>query len=416
MFLEIGTIIFGLGYFAYDHFRHYDEYFTKYGWKELMQAAGIKNKYNQAYAILKYIRKQYGCDCIVSLPAGLSYEQLEEIIPKIETQFGCVSELEWKRFEHCAYLKMATKEYDEMKEFTPIQTAGAYELYCGETYFLEDLKADMREYSHVLTAGSTGSGKSCCIFIILTNLLYWHDDVSLYLAQVSDKKDLAKFAHYKQTKYFAQNLQTTDQLLKYLLQLQAKRNKELNRHCMNNIGEYNKHFPEKKINYCYLVIDEFASLMPGETEKVDPYYTIKKRIIFNLHELLRQARSAGIFLITSLQRPDRANLDPNIKNLLNIKIAFRANNLASSKVLTDDGAAYNLPNREALFMGTCIKTLKTPYIDDAIIKKYLRDKYENNHRYVNIRPEVPVKTSDNKTDKTMNKPIVKKSKGVIKKC
>jgi hypothetical protein len=111
---------------------------------------------------------------------------------------------------------------------------------------------------------------------MITNLLYWYDGVDLYMAMTSDKKDLQKFCHYKQCRYFAQNFQTTDQLIKYLLNLQHERNKELNKYNMNNIGEYNKRFPDKAMKYSYLVIDEFASLMPGESEKVDPYYTISE--------------------------------------------------------------------------------------------------------------------------------------------
>jgi hypothetical protein len=348
---------------------------------------GVRNKQKESLRIYKVIKRKYGYDLIVPLTNGLSYEGLEKLKPVIETGLRAVIEMEWKRWEGCAYLKAATSEYDDKKKYEPVETSGPWELYCGETYFLEKLKADMTELSHILTAGSTGSGKSCCIFIIITNLLYFHDNVDLYLAQVSDKKDLQKFAHYKQTRYFAQNLQTTDQLIKYLLKLQNDRNKELNRYSLNNIGEYNAKFKSKAMNYAYLAIDEFASLMPGDSEKIDPDYTLKKRIIFNLHELMRQARSAGIFVITSLQRPDKSNLDPNIKNLLNIKIAFRANNIASSKVLTDDDSAYNLPNREALFMGSFQKTLKTPFINDSIIKELLKPKYEKNHKYVNIWPE-----------------------------
>jgi S-DNA-T family DNA segregation ATPase FtsK/SpoIIIE len=389
---------------------------VKRKWKQIMKGVGIKNKFEHTYEILKIFQTQYGFDMLISLPLGLSYDKLEKLIPEVETGLGCVSEIEWKRFNNCAYLKAAMQEYDGKKRFKPVKTAGPWEMYFGETYFLEQLKADMREMPHVLYAGSTGTGKTRGIFIAITNLLYWYDDVELYLAQVSDKKDLQKFAHYKQTQYFAQNLQTTDQLLKHLLQEQQRRNKLLNQYDFNNIDEYNKRFKDISLKYIYLVFDEAASLMPGENRDVDPNYSIKKRIIFNLNELQRQARSAGIFIVSSLQRPDKNNLDPNTKNLFNIKVAFRANNIASSKVLTDDDSVYNLPNREALFMGSTQKTLKTPFIDDALIRQLLQDKYEKDHKYVNIFPDEP-EEAENKVlplDKKKQKP--QKSKGVLPKC
>ncbi len=386
-------------------------------WKEVMEGCGIRNKFEQTFEVLKAIEKKYGFDLIVSLPKGLSYEKLEEKIPEIESGLGCVTEMEWKRFKGCAYLKVALDDYDSTKKFQPVHTKGPWELYFGETFFQEMIIADLKEMPHVLVAGATASGKSRCVFIAITNLLHQYDEsqVALYLAQVSDKKDLQKFAHCKQTQYFAKNLQTTDQLLKYLLKQMEERNKKLG--LLNNIYEYNKANPKDTIKTSYLVIDEGARLMPGE-KGIDPDYEIKKRIMANLIHLSQEGRSAGIYIIESLQRPDKANLDPNIKANFNIKIGFRANNTASSKVMADDDSLYNLPNREAIFMGSEFKTLKTPYIDDALIKELLKDKYEDDHKYVNIYPHAPKEeTQENQSqDIPKKKPIHKpKSKGVVKK-
>jgi hypothetical protein len=412
--IEYIALAFGGIYMTADYIKNFETYRVKSKFKNVMKGAGVKNKQEQAFEVIKAIKTKYGFDLIVSLPRGLSYDKLEKLIPEIEAGLGCITEMEWKRFNECAYLKAATDEYDEKKKYEPVPTKGPWEMFFGETYFLEQLKADMREMPHVLYAGSTGTGKTRGIFIAITNLLYWYDEIELYLAQVSDKKDLQKFAHYKQTKYFAQNLQTTDQLLKHLLKEQQRRNKLLNQYDFNNIDEYNKRFKNDPMKYIYLVFDEAASLMPGENKDVDPNYTVKKRIIFNLNELQRQARSAGMFIVSSLQRPDRANLDPNTKNLFNIKVAFRANNIASSKVLTDDDSVYNLPNREALFMGSTQKTLKTPYIDDNIIRQLLHEKYEKDHKYINIFPEEPEESKVVPFDGKKQKP--QKSKGVLPKC
>jgi S-DNA-T family DNA segregation ATPase FtsK/SpoIIIE len=384
-------------------------------WNEIMDGAGIQNKLEKSYKILKTIPKRYGWDIIISLPKGLSYKKLEELLPVIESGIGCVSELEWKRFNNCAHMKMAMEDYDSVKKFKPVKTAGPYELYFGETFFLEQIIANLKEMPHVLVAGATASGKSRCVFIALTNLLYWYDEneVEMYLMQVSDKKDLQKFAQCKQTKYFAKNLQTTDQLLKYMLVEMKERNKRLG--FLNNIYEYNEQHPSETIRTCYVVIDEGARLMPGE-KGIDPEYEIKKRIMANLIHLTQEGRSAGIYIIESLQRPDKANLDPNIKANFNIKIGFRANNTASSKVMADDDSLHNLPNREALFMGSEYKTLKTPFIDDILIKSILHDKFEENHKYINIFPEESV-TSENKVLPIEGgKQKSKKSKGVLLKC
>lgn len=404
--LEYAVVGAGSLYFIIDFFTHYstDKVIRKFN--NIMKATGVKNKNESTYKALKAIKKQYGFDLIISLPDALSYKKLEDKLPEIESGLRCIAQIEWKRFDGCAYLKTAMQEYDENKRFSPVETKGQWELFFGETYFLDKLKSDMRNFPHVLIAGSTGTGKSRCLFIALTNLLYQYNNVDLYLAQISDKKDLKKFAYYQQTKYFAQSLQTADQLIKYLLDMQKERNRQLDKYNMNNIDEYNKRFKDNPMNYAYLVIDEYASLMPGETKAVDANFNIKKRMLYNLNELQRQARSAGLFILSSLQRPDKSNLDPNTKNLYNTKVAFRANNIASSKVLVDDGSVFNLPNREALFIESEHRILKTPFIDDKLIKVLLVEKYVENHKYIDVFPKT----------NPQNVLPMKKSKGVVRKC
>jgi S-DNA-T family DNA segregation ATPase FtsK/SpoIIIE len=354
-------------------------------WEQVMLKAGIKNSKDETFIIQKIIaQEKYGKDLEVKLVDGLTYKKLEDAIPVIESNFNCVTELEWKRFDGIGYLKMAEEDFDQKTPFVPVETK-PYELYFGQTFFRENITADMTDMPHVLIEGATGSGKSRCFFIALTNLLYWHEDIDLYLAQTSDKKDLQKFAYVKQCKYFARDLQHTDQLVKYLLDIQKERNQILAKYGLDNIGDYNKKFPSKRMKYIYFCIDEFKSLNPPEEKTIDPQgYVIKSRIMYNLCNLIQESRSAGIFMILCIQRPDKASIPPQIKQYLNILVAFRANNKSTSKVMTDDERAWNLPNREAIFMGSTDKTMKTVFIDNAVIKKYLKNRIEENHEYVNI--------------------------------
>lgn len=412
--LEYAVVAAGGVYMLVDYVLNLDVHMTKDKFERIIKGIGVKNKFEQSYKPIKIIKKKYGYDMIISIPEGLSYKKLEEKLPEIESGLGCITELEWKRFQKCAYMKAAMHDYNYEKKFMPVKTKGPYELYFGETFFFENIIADLREMPHVLIAGATASGKSRCAFIALSNLLYWYDEkeVELYLIQVSDKKDLQKFAHCRQTKYFAKNLQTTDQLLKYQLKEMKERNKKLG--YLNNIYEYNKAHPEDIIRTSYVVIDEGARLMPGE-KGIDPDYEIKKRIMANLIHLSQEGRSAGIYIIESLQRPDKVNLDPNIKANFNIKIGFRANNTASSKVMADDDSLHNLPNREALFMGSEYKTLKTPFIDDNLIKELLQHRYEKDHKYIELFPQKKEPAAEPaQADNVVT--IPKKSKGVLRKC
>lgn len=78
-------------------------------WKLAMQYAGIKNKNEQTFTVLKYIPKDsYGCDAIISIPLGKSYSDLYKLIPMLETTFGAkiISEIA-STSKNCAYIRVA---------------------------------------------------------------------------------------------------------------------------------------------------------------------------------------------------------------------------------------------------------------------------------------------------------------------
>lgn len=398
---------------------HFQEITVKRNWVDTMQrAVGTKDN-KPVYSILKLIKNRYGFDAIISIPKGLSYEKLESLTPEIESGIGCVLDMEWKRYDYCAYAKMAMSDFDEKEEFTPVGLPNT-ELYFGETLFREHVTADMLELPHVLIVGATGSGKSRCFFIVLTNLIAAHDDIDLYGIQVSDKKDLEKFAHVKQCKYFARNLQTADMLMQYLCRLKEERNREINKYKLNNFMDYNEKFPDKKMNAVYIAVDEFEKLMYSADDDIDVEGNkIKKRIIYNFRQLLNESRSAGMYAILCEQRPDRVNMDPNIKMNCNVIVGFRANNKATALTMTDDTRTLKLNNRTALFLGSYDKYMQTLYIDDDIIKKYIGPKVEPNHKYVNIRPaqvenSTPKQHPSDNADKVTDKPKKKKARGDVK--
>jgi S-DNA-T family DNA segregation ATPase FtsK/SpoIIIE len=358
------------------------------------------------------------------MPPNSSYPEFEKLMPKIESWIKCYADSEWLRFKGCIELKIANKDIDNSEPYVPIETKNT-ELYFGQTWFREQIKIDMLDMPHVMIIGATNSGKTRCFFIVLVTLVHNHDHIEIYAIQVSDKKDLEHFAHVKQMKYFARNIQTADQLIKHLLTVKEERNKLLTKYHLNNFTEYNKKFPDNIMKPIYIACDEFEKLMPPENDDIDPEgYKIKKRIIYNFRKLTEESRSAGIYFILCEQRPDRVNMDPNIKQNLNTIVAFRSNNLATAKTMTDDARTYRLDNRTALVLADYDKFIKTPFIDNAVMYKYIKDKIERNHQYINIKPQdnlsttpnTPTVYTDKSTDKVIDMPKQRNnSKGAVPK-
>lgn len=377
-----------------------DEKKIKERWKTAMVYAGIKNKSEeqQTFELLKVIKKQYGYDCLVSIPYGLSYEELEKIKPIIQTNLQCYGiTMEWKVDSGCAYVRLITVPFDEKAPFEPVKV-NPWELYISSTEYYKDIITDLRIHPHVLVSGATGSGKSVLIFMLILNTIVNHtpNDVNIYLSQVSDKKDLRIFDNLPHVKYFANDLEKSAKMLIYLTAEMKKRNELINQYKnVNNLYEYNQRFPKDKLPYIYLFTDEFAFYMPDDLDS-DEEVNYKLACLTCYNRLAKEARSTGIYIITGLQRPDKESMPPIFKSLLCTRVAFPQNNTASSLVVIDDGEAVNLNPREAIvLMGNKREKVKTPYLDMDMIESYLADYANDNSNYINVdHIEVPNRVNE----------------------
>ncbi len=149
-----------------------------------------------------------------------------------------------------------------------------------------------------------------------------------------------------------------------------------------NYHDYNTLHPEDKIPTTYVVFDEMASLgqLQGCTAEVKNQ---KLRILAYIKAIAQYGASLGVFLIMSLQRPTKDNLDPFLKSQASFIVSFRQNNKRSSDVALDDpNMAINLEQREFIYHTNKYSYGMVPLIYDKDIYNIIKDKLEPNHRTI----------------------------------
>ena len=149
-----------------------------------------------------------------------------------------------------------------------------------------------------------------------------------------------------------------------------------------NYHDYNKLHPEDKIPTTYVVFDEMASLgqLQGCTAEVKNQ---KLRILAYIKAIAQYGASLGVFLIMSLQRPTKDNLDPFLKSQASFIVSFRQNNKRSSDVALDDpNMAINLEQREFIYHTNKYSYGMVPLIYDKDIYNIIKDKLEPGHRTI----------------------------------
>lgn len=356
-------------------------------WINIMANKGLYNSEKFTYSLGNIKVTYFGYICDVRIPDGLDFEKLNSSITTIEDNLGCTIVANKPKRSNVAHLELIyTTPHD--KKFEPLNQEGTklppYQLFCGNRYDSEPVIADMVKWPHVLITGGTRSGKSKLTDVILTNLINTCsiDELELYLIQVA-KSDLIIYEDSEFCKGFADNLDKTEFMLNYLVDnVMAVRDRKIRplrkRADGDNYHDYNK-INEDKISTTYVVFDEMSSLF--QTQGCSPTEKSQKiRIIQKIRSIAQYGAALGVFLIMSLQRPTKDNLDPFLKSQSSFIISFRQNNERSSDVALDDPKmALALEQREFIYHTNKYSYGLVPLITAKKVKKEIEYSFVPGH-------------------------------------
>jgi S-DNA-T family DNA segregation ATPase FtsK/SpoIIIE len=254
----------------------------------------------------------------------------------------------------------------------------------GKTISGEVYVDDLAKMPHLLIAGSTGSGKSVGINVILASLLYKLHPTDLKLVLIDPKKiELNMYSKLKHhylavSKDYTENIITTPQnavlALKSLEIEMEKRYERLANATVRNIFDYNKKFNEGRLKedenikhgkmpYIIVVIDELADLMITAAREVEE----------PIARLAQLARAVGIHLILATQRPSVDVITGVIKANFSARIAYLVNSKIDSRTILDmNGADQLLGNGDMLYLPPGVGKplrIQSPYISTDEVEK-----------------------------------------------
>ncbi len=236
----------------------------------------------------------------------------------------------------------------------------------GKTISGDVYVTDLSKMPHLLIAGSTGSGKSVGINMIVASLLYAKDPSDVKFIMIDPKKIELSFYNKLRKHYLAvspdleEEIITTPQnavlLLKSVEYEMEKRYDKLAKAGVRNIVDYNHKVADVNkrprdtdeikhhhIPYLIVIIDELADLMITAGKEVEEPIT----------RLAQLARAVGIHLVLATQRPSVNVITGVIKANFSSRIAYQvATKIDSRTILDMNGAEQLLGKGDMLFLPT----------------------------------------------------------------
>lgn len=196
---------------------------------------------------------------------------------------------------------------------------------------------DLAKMPHLLIAGSTGTGKSVCLNVLLASLLLRSSPNELRMILIDPKK--VELNHYESIPQLltpvVTNMRDASAVLANVVREMENRYELMGMARARNLRDWNairEANGEPPMPYMLVVIDELADLMmvaPAEVEDA-------------IIRLAQKSRAVGIHLLLATQRPSADVITGMIKANVPSRIAFAVSSQVDSRVILDAGGAESL--------------------------------------------------------------------------
>jgi len=222
---------------------------------------------------------------------------------------------------------------------------------------------DLTSMTHLLIAGTTGSGKSVCINTTILSLLYKHSPDKCKLILIDPK--MLELSTYEGIPHLLCPVITEAKraasVLGWVVKEMESRYRLMTRVGVRNIDGYNsKH--KLAMPYIVVIVDEMSDLMLVAGKKIEGY----------IQKLSQMARAAGIHIIMATQRPSVDVITGTIKANFPTRISFQVTSKIDSRtILGEQGAEQLLGKGDMLYMSSANRIIRihAPFVSENEIEK-----------------------------------------------
>lgn len=236
-----------------------------------------------------------------------------------------------------------------------------FEIMLGEGYSGR-VSVNIAKIPHMLIGGSTGSGKSVLLKLVLMQCV--KKDAKVYIADFKGGVDFPSIWHTKCS--LLTDEKTLHKVLVSITDELQNRKQILRTAGVANIDEYNRS-AEKKLYRIVFACDEIAEVLDKTGLSKQQKDEILK-IESELSIIARQGRAFGIHLVLATQRPDAAILNGQIRNNIDTRICGRADNVLSQIILDNTDASDKIAkSSQGRFLTNSGKIFQAYWFDENIL-------------------------------------------------
>jgi len=259
----------------------------------------------------------------------------------------------------------------------------------------ESVVVDLAKMPHLLVAGTTGSGKSVGVNVMIVSLLYKSTPEQVRMIMIDPK--MLELSVYDGIPHLLAEVVTdmkeAANALRWCVGEMERRYKLLAALGVRNLAGYNSKIkaaiengspivdplwkPGDSMDETAPLLEHLPSIVVVVDEFADMMMIVGKKVEELIARIAQKARAAGIHLILATQRPSVDVITGLIKANIPTRIAFQVSSKIDSRTILDQGGAESLLGQgDMLYMppGTSIPTrVHGAFVDDHEVHRVVSD-------------------------------------------
>ena len=324
-----------------------DEYKNMFHTLKIVNKNGVYPKLLGKRLIGKNVARVY------TIPAGLEFSDIEKLKDKMENILH--SSISLTKENYTFILTKVRNGYPKVikKDFTTMPKTLKFDL--GEDITGKCVRLDLTGTEmHTGIFGATGTGKSVCLNVIMTQIVQ-----NSYEVRIIDPKhvEFTLYLDYPKLSKYAVKIEEAREVLESTVKLMDIRYMKLAESRCKSAKEYKGAGMEP----VFLLADEYNALMEDKE---------CKKLLF---ALLSRARAANIIVVLSTQRPSADVLPGIIRCNLKNTISFQTETNVDSEIVTGQKgnsiahSELKSPGEAFLKVGSRFTLFKSYYLTDSEI-------------------------------------------------
>ena len=234
---------------------------------------------------------------------------------------------------------------------------------------------DLKKDPHAIVVGTSGSGKSNLINVLINHILLNYKGSKLFLGDYKGGMELSIYENLKNVVSYSESLKDAEKLIADIDEEYNSRVKIMKEAGYRDYSKFINDKPNSSMKRAFIIIDEFSMLLRLNSKK-EGFDAIETLI-----DLSKRIRAVGMHLILACQKPTVTNVPSDLKTNVSCIIGMKTRDAHNSELVIDRAGLEKLAIGESIsIIGGEDVFFKSYFIDDDAIAETVEkfSKADNN--------------------------------------